>query len=261
MTDMTDAKRLDFQRGFPGFENLFRAELSRWFGTRRWLGQAVLWTLLIDGMIAMIGIVSKVFEEMEAGAADARQIFGLIAVIGSIGTVIILQNVIINEKENGVASWILSKPVSRGSYVLAKLLGNAAGVMVCVIMIPGLFLYPLISLMFVGSWLPLGNFLLALAVLALEILFYLSLTVMLGTAFEKRGAVLGLPLVLIFGQQAIIGLIGRLIYVLPYSLSTITAGSILLGEEIQFVTPLLTTPVFILLFGLLAGYLFRREEF
>lgn len=261
MTDITDQRRTDFQSGFPGFRNLLQAELNRWFGTRRWLGQAVLWTLLIDGMIAVIGIVSRVLEEMEGGAADARQIFGLIAVIGSIGTVILLQNVIINEKENGVASWILSKPVSRGSYVLAKLFGNAAGVLVSVVLVPGLFLYPLMSLMYVGSWLPVGRYLLALAVLALEILFYLTLTVLLGTVFDKRGAVLALPLGLIFGQQPMIGLIGRLIYVLPYSLSTITAGAILLGEKIQLVAPLLTVPALILLFGVLAVYRFRQEEF
>lgn len=253
-------QKIEMQGGFPGFNNLLRAELNRWFGTSRWLFQSLLWVLIIDGVIGVIGLASKMFEELEAAAADAQQIFGLIAVFGSIGVVILMQNVIINERENGVASWILSKPVSRSAYLLAKLIGNTAGILVSIVLIPGLIAYPLISQVFVGSWLSFPNFLGALAVLALEIIFYTCLTLMLGTFFRNRGGVLAVPLALIFGQQPMIGLFPGLIHVLPYSLGTITAGAVLFGEEVLLKLPLLTTPALSLLFVFLADRRFREEE-
>jgi len=251
----------EFHGRWQGFQNLLQAELNRWFGTRRWIWQSLLWILLIDGMIGVIGIASRIFEELDPAAADVHQVFGLIAAFGSIGTVILLQTVIIREKENGVASWILSKPVSRGAYVLAKLFGNAAGVLVSVVLIPGLVCYPLLSWLFVGSWLPFGHYLLALGVLALEILFYVSLTILLGTVFDKPAPVMALPLVLIFGQQPLIGLVPKLIHVLPYTLSTVTAGAVLQGEAVPFPVPLLATAGMIGLFTLLAVFRFDREEF
>ena len=261
MSELSNQQQKQELGKLAGFNNLLRAELKRWFGTRRWLGQALLWILLIDGMIAGIGIASRVFQELETSATDARQIFGLIAVFGSLGTVILLQTAIIREKENGVASWILSKPVSRASYVLAKLLGNTAGVMVSVVLIPGLILYPLLSWLFVGSWLGFGQFLLALGVVALEIFFYLSLTVMLGTFFQKPAPVMALPLVLIFGQQPLIGLFKGLIHVLPYTLSTATAGAVLFGEPVPFIIPLFSTGLMCAALIALALWRFQREEF
>jgi ABC-2 type transport system permease protein len=261
MVEKTELGLREFHGRWQGFLNLFHAELNRWFGTRRWIWQSLLWILLIDGMIGAIGIASRFFEELNTAAADVRQVFGLIAAFGSIGTVILMQTVIIREKENGVASWILSKPVSRGAYVLAKLLGNTAGVLVSVVLIPGLICYPLLSWIFIGSWLPFGNFLLALGVLALDILFYLSLTILLGTVFDKPAPVMALPLVLIFGQQPLIGLIPKLIHVLPYTLSTATAGAVLFGESIPFPMPLLATAGMIGLFTGLAVFRFDREEF
>lgn len=261
MTEELNVQKKKFSGRWSGLKNLVRSELQRWFGTRRWLKQALLWILLIDGLIGGVGIASRVVPELGASAADARQILGLIAVFGSLGTVILLQTVITAEKENGVASWILSKPVSRTSYVLAKVIGNAAGVLVSVVIIPGLIVYPIISTLFVNRWLPVGNFLLALGMLALEILFYLTLTVMLGTFFQKPAPVMALPLILIFGQQPLIGLWPGLIHVLPYTVSTASAGAIMLGEKIPFPVPLATTAGFSILFVVLAGVRFNREEF
>lgn len=244
-----------------GLGNLLRSEIKRWWSTRRWWIQALLWVGLIDGMIGLIGIVSRAAEELDVGAADAGQIFGVMGILGSIGVTVLMQNVIIDEKENGVAGWILSKPVSRTAYILSKLLGNASGILVTVVLIPGLIAYPLLSVLYVGEWFPFVNYLGGMGILALEMGFYLCLTLMLGTFFSARGAVLAVPLALIFGQQPVIGLLKSLMYVLPYSLSTASAGAVAFGRPIPFLLPVFAVVGWCILFTSLAVWRFHREEF
>lgn len=261
MADVHGLKERSTAGWRTGFHNLLRTELKRWWSTRRWLLQTLMWIVIIDGLLGLIGVVSLMSAELDVGAADIRQVFGLIAVLSAIGVTVLMQNVIINEKENGVAGWILSKPVSRPAYILSKLLGHASGILVCVVWIPGLIAYLEFSLLYAGEWLPFLNYLGALGLVSLEVLFYLCLTLMLGTIFTARGAVLAVPLALIFGQQAMIGVVKALIYVLPYTLSTASAGAVLYGESIPFLFPVFATGGWCVIFVGLALWRFQREEF
>jgi ABC-type transport system involved in multi-copper enzyme maturation permease subunit len=244
-----------------GLGNLLRWELARWWGTRRWWLLALLWMAIAGGLIGMFAFTARAVPEVSAGPEEARQLLGLVGVVAAIGVIILMQGALVGEKESGIAGWILSKPVSRPAYVLSKLLGNAAGVLVSVILAPGAVAYLMLSRLFAGEWLPPLNFLGALGIIGLEALFYLSLALMLGAFSSQRGLILAVPLALVFLQQPLIGLVPPLFYALPYSLSAALAGAAAFGEPLPFLAPLLATGLWSAAFIAAAIWRFGREEF
>ena len=187
--------------------------------------------------------------------------FGLIGLFASIGAIVVMQGVIVGDKESGVAGWLLSKPLSRPAYVLAKLISNSVGMLVTAVLVPGVLAYPLVSYLFAGTWLSPVDVALGIGVLALDVMFYVSLTLMLGTVFNQRGIVLAVPLGLAFLQQPLIGVIPPLLHVLPYSLSPIIAGAVAFGDPAPVTLPIAATVGWVVLFVTAAVWRFSREEF
>ena len=54
-----------------GFGNLLGKELGEWFGTRRWLVQALVWLALVDGVVAFLLFAVPVFAA-RSGEAVGR---------------------------------------------------------------------------------------------------------------------------------------------------------------------------------------------
>jgi ABC-2 type transport system permease protein len=230
------AANLELQRanewgGLRGFTNLYRKEHRAWWGTRRWWINALLWTVLLGGLMAIMLFLSN--EEVgEASAAEITQAGGLIAYIVmlglstffdfgvpmmAIGTVVLAQDLIIGEKQSGVAEWLLSKPVTRRAYVLAKVAANALGVVSLLIGLPAVVAYGLLSLR-LGAMFPLLPFLSAIGITTVHTLFYLTLTLMLGTIFSSRGPILGIALGSVLGGGLLGGFINPLFYATPWML-------------------------------------------
>ena len=124
---------------------------------------------------------------------------GFAGFFGAMGVVIIMQGVIIDEKKSGTAAWIASKPVSRTSFILSKLIANTAAILIVIYVVQGVLVYLQFALL--GSTPPLGPYVFSLALLGLHLLFYLTLTLMLGTLFNERGPVIGIPLAILFASQ------------------------------------------------------------
>jgi ABC-2 type transport system permease protein len=196
------------------------------------------------------------------------EIFSIFSgMLPAIAAVIIAQDAIVGERESGTASWVLSKPVSRAAFVLSKLVPTAIGSLITMILIPGLGAYGLLSWK-AGAPLDVLRFLGALGIFWVNLLFYLSLTLMLGTFFSHRAPVIGIPLALSFGQQMLIGQLPFLARLLPYTLAVplsdqhgSIAGSLLQGQALSDLLPLATTLVMIVLFTGMALWRFQREEF
>jgi ABC-2 type transport system permease protein len=202
-----------------GLANFLTAELAGWFGTRTWLTHLLIWVGMIDGIL-LITMITMQREGGPAIAQEAAQTGAMIYSIFSgyfaaIGVVIIMQDAIVGEKLSGTAAWVLSKPLSRAAFVLTKLFGNMAGILVMMILIPGLIAYVIISMLGLGEWLPFVPFLAAMACLGVALIFAQTFTLMLGTLFNNRGAVIGLGLAFLFGQQFLVQLAPFLWKVLP----------------------------------------------
>ena len=151
--------------------------------------------------------------------------------------------------------------------MLSKLIANLVGVAVTMVLLPSLVGYFHISYA-AGSMLDPLNFLSGIAVVYINLVFYLTLTLMLGTFFSHRGPVIGLPLVLAFGQQLIFGMLPFLVEVLPWTLvvpygdvQLPFAAALIRGETPYSMNPLYSTLILIVLFVVLSLWRFEREEF
>jgi ABC-2 type transport system permease protein len=103
--------------------------------------------------------------------------------------------------------------VKRSSFILSKLLANTIGLLITVVMLPGLVGYVQLSL-FDGRPLPVRLFVAELGFASLYLLFYLSLTTMLGVLFNSRGPVLGVAVGVAFSNM--VGLAGMLETLAPW---------------------------------------------
>ena len=226
-----ELQRVKERSGLRGFSNLFRKENRAWWGTRRWWINALLWTGLLCGLTAIMLFVSgeEVNEATEAEITQAGGLLAYILLLGlnvffqfgvpvlAIGTVILAQDLIIGEKQSGVAEWLLSKPVTRRAYVLAKVAANALGVFALLVGLPSVVAYGMLSLR-MGAPFPLAPFLSAVGIMTVHTLFYLTLTLMLGTIFNNRGPILGIALASVLGGGMLGGFIKPLLYVTPWML-------------------------------------------
>lgn len=280
------AFQLVSQRGWRrGFNNLLRKETSAWWGTRTWWVQCLIWVAILNGMLFMLlqavpAEVSQAKEQIQAervsafaAATQAQSMQGLMVFIIFAGMAVPVaaialgQDTIIGEKHSGTAAWILSKPASRPAFIISKLIAHALGTLVTALVLPGSIAYLQISLAG-GSLLdPLG-FAASIGLIYLNLLFYLTLTIMLGAFFNSRGPVLGIALATLFGWQLLSGLVPWLTQIMPWKMVANTsqetlplAFSLATGQPLSNLTPIIGTIGWIVVFITLAIWKFQGEEF
>lgn len=270
-----ELQRLNEWDGLRGFNNLFLKESRAWLGTRRWWINALLWPVMMGALVAnMVFIPTFVNmanpeEVANAGGATLYAVslglsvffeFG-IQVVG-IGIIVLCQDLIVDEKQNGVMEWILAKPVARPAYLLAKLFANMVFILLFLVGLPSLLAYGLLSLR-MGTpfpWLPFG---VGVGIMSLHSLFYLTLTVMLGTFFSSRPPILGLALGVLLGGGLFAGLAKSLLYITPWSLSKM-AALVASSQPVPYellLYPLAATAIWCVVFAMVALANFKRTEF
>jgi ABC-2 type transport system permease protein len=253
------------ERGWlRGWSNMLRSALARWFKTRTWWVQCLIWGGLIGGMIAAIALAPN-----SPPAEELLILFTVfVGLFPAVGIVIIMQDALVGEKREGTAAWVLSKPVTRSVFVLSKVAANSIGVILTMIIVPSIIGYAILYLTKHYTINPF-NLLLVMGVIFCSHFFFLSLTLMLGTFFSSRGPVIGIPLAILFFQQNLIGLFPILRFVLPWNLvvssgnGTTLTLALMMGQPIQ--SEYLTILAFIvaesIIFVLVGLWRFNREEF
>jgi ABC-2 type transport system permease protein len=261
-------------RRLGGFANMLDKEMGEWFRTRRWLTSAIVWLAIINGMItfvlfvapavdpkALVGENGQPIGKEEIAVMGLTLFFSIGIIAGSIGMIIMAQDEIIREKQSGTAAWILSKPVSRSSFILTKLLASLVGALIFIVGLPAVAAYIQVYLAS-GVAIPVLKYLAAAGVMYLTLLFYLALVVMLGVLFEQRGRVLGIAFGLMFGGLILVSFLPALGYVLPLSMDKI-ALAIAMGQAVPAagVAEITSTAVLSILFAAVAVWRFRQLEF
>ncbi|MCC6611893.1 MAG: ABC transporter permease [Anaerolineae bacterium] len=259
------------ERGWRrGFSNLLRHENATWWGTRRWWINILIWLVIANGtlfaMLSTSGPDSGVPTTPEQRLAEATMVFMVMAgIFGTVGAIISMQGSIIDEKKSGTAAWILSKPASRPAFVLAKLVANAFALTIIVLVVQSAIMYVQIATA-TGHGLPIGPFVAGIALLALHMLFYITLTLMLGTIFSDRGPVVGIPIGFLFASMFLLGIVGDLAYIMPWLL--VPAGNsqglavlVMLGQPLPTIVPVIATAVWSVIFTGVALWRFQRDEF
>lgn len=255
-----------------GLKNLLSAEFRRWWKTRNWWVQMLIWVSVVDLILVMVLTASGSTGELAMPASELVMLYGVFGgLFTAIGVVIVMQDTLVGEKSSGTAAWVLSKPISRAAFVLAKLFANAASVAVIHVLVPGIIAFLIISLGTGTSLSPL-RFLGGMAALFVFILYFLAFTLMLGTFFNHRGPVIGIPLALILGQQFLQGLVmsisPSLNNYLPFDIimppqtqgaSSLT-GHLIMGTSPTSMMPIYASLATSLVFVLIAIWRFRQEE-
>ena len=245
-----------------GFSNLFRRDLRVWWGTRYGLIQLIMWLVIFNGIMAIVITSTGEEDEITNIAFSAVATFmGMSFWFTSIGISILAQNAIVGERSSGTAAWILSSPVSRSAFILSKLIPIALGSLVTMIILPGVIVYFEFSSMPAdGSSLTFMSFFAGQSAMALQLIFFLSLTFFTGTLFSSRGLVIAIPIAVVFGSQLPLHLLPSwLVNITPWPI-TMAATALARGETPISLAPLISTAVWIVVFVTVAIWRFQREE-
>jgi ABC-2 type transport system permease protein len=244
-----------------GFGNMLRKELGQWWGTRTWWVQTLIWVLILNGITTIIMVSDSATPgEMMQEVVQTFLAMGAFAI--GIGTITTVQGAIVGEKQLGTAAWVLSKPASRSGFVLAKTVAYMIGFWTTAIFIPAV-IFIVTTRQLVPAPLSLASFLLGLAIVGLTQLFYLTLTLMLGTFFSTRGPITGIGIAIIMTGLLLKSLIPLEVMIMTPWLLPDIANGLALGTELPSVwfVPILATAFWIVVMTVAALWRFGREEF
>jgi ABC-2 type transport system permease protein len=256
------------RRYLAGFGGFVRGELLHWTGWRG-LVRVVAWTALVNAFLYR-SITSDFDPWFSLESAD--EIVDWVFFFAMFLAMLLTVGPVVAERRRGTAAWVVSKPVSRGTYVLGKITALVIGVTVGGVLIPGLVAY---------AWLPhvdphrgfsvplpgLGRFLAALLVVALLATFIIALTAMLGTLLKRQAPVTGIVLIVIvfmfgspLGQSWSKWLPGALTNWERGGGELTGIAEFAMGGRLDPIEPLVVAAVAIAAFTAVALLAFRRSE-
>ena len=253
-----------------GLGNLLQGEYSAWFKSSRWWKQLLLWISIINGMMALMMIATV---KAAQDGNDGPPILFMYGIFGGMfvafGVMIIMQRVLVKEKQSGTAAWVLSKPVTRTAFVLSRLIVNAFAILLTSVIIPGVILYISLGLFSDIGWLSPFGFTAGLLMFSLHTFYWIALVLMMGTLVESSSAVIAVPMVLYFTFWMGPDLFPPLIYISPLLLTfspapdqfNSLAGSFMTGEPVFSWLPLISTVISCVIFIAVAIRRFNRQEF
>lgn len=250
-----------------GLGNLLQGEYSAWFKSSRWWKHLILWFSIINLMMVIMIIASAKEGEGGPPVLFMYGIFGGMFV--AIGVMIIMQRVLVGEKNSGTAAWVLSKPVTRTAFVVSRLVANSVAILLTSVIVPGVILYITLGLFSDIGWLSPVGFAAALLMVSLHTFYWIALVLMLGTLVESMSVVIAVPMALFFLFWMGTGLIPGLIYLSPLLLTFSPDGDQMSALSVSFMTgqpvfswlPLISTIVFCVIFITVAIWRFNRQEF
>src|SRR5512147_1807154 len=120
-----------------GFANMLAKENAAWWRTRRW------W---IQALVAIFFVLGSTVANHQLGGSSIERIASfntlwVFAAVLPIAAILLGQDTILGEMHSGTAAWVLSKPLRRPAYVLAKLIAHGLGLFVAWVALPGVVGY------------------------------------------------------------------------------------------------------------------------
>jgi ABC-2 type transport system permease protein len=253
-----------------GLGNLLRGEYSAWFKSSRWLKHILMWFAIVNGMMIMMIIAAA---DAAKEGFDGPPVLFMYGIFGGMfvafGVMIIMQRVLVREKQHGTAAWVLSKPVTRTAFVVSRLAVNSIAILLTSVIAPGTILYISLGLFSDIGWLSPFGFAAALLMVSLHTFYWIALTLMMGTLVESSSVVIAVPMVLYFVFWYGPSLIPALIYISPILLTFsptpeqmgALSVSFMTGEPVFSWLPLISTVISCVIFIAVAIRRFNRQEF
>lgn len=253
-----------------GLGNLLQGEYSAWFKSSRWWKHLLMWFVIIDGMM---GLMIYASGEAARDGNDGPPLILMYGIFGGMlvafGVMIIMQRVLVREKQQGTAAWVLSKPVTRTAFVVSRLVINSIAILLTAAIVPGMILYLTLGLFSDIGWLAPFGFIAGQLMVVLHTFYWIALVLMMGTLVESSSTVIAVPMALCFGFWLGPTIVPSLVYVSPLSLIYSAAprqfdslaGSFMTGGPVFSWLPLITTIVSCVIFIVVAIWRFNRQEF
>lgn len=249
---------------FNGLDNIMSLEASKWLDQNRWLIQSVIWLLFVNGLMSLGLVIAPLQGADITSARDGVVMFAeLLFSIGPVGVIVLTQGDMINEIQDGSMECMLTAPLSRAAVIIGKFVVNSAFLLSVSVLLQGAVGLVLINQFGEGT-IQSVSFLVSLTVHGLHLLFWISLTLMLGAFVEKRAVLLGSSIGFLLFQGLIGTTLGRIhpIFqeILPGVLQR-TALEVALGSSLTGYLPVLATITWVILFIGLAVWRFNNVEF
>ncbi|MGE5123038.1 MAG: ABC transporter permease [Acidobacteriaceae bacterium] len=253
-----------------GLGNLFNGEYSSWFKSSRWWKHLLVWFSVVNVMMVIMIIATT---EAAKDGSDGPPLLLMYGIFGglfvAVGVMIIMQRVIVGEKRSGTAAWVLSKPVTRTSFVISRLIVNSIAILLTSVIVPGVALYVILGFFSDLGWLPPLGYLATLLMFSLHTFYWIALVLMLGTLFESSSGVIAVPMTLFFTFWFGSSYIPGLLYISPLLLTfspdpdhiNTLSISFLTGTPVFSWVPLISTVVFSAIFIAVSILRFNRQEF
>ncbi|HMR98685.1 MAG TPA: ABC transporter permease subunit [Anaerolineales bacterium] len=253
-----------------GLGNLLRGEYSSWFKSSRWWKHILMWFAIINGMMMIMVLASADAAEKGFGGPPVLFMYGIFGgMFVAIGVMIIMQRVLVKEKQSGTAAWALSKPVTRAAFVVSRLVVNSIAILITSVIVPGIVFHLTLGFFSEIGWLSPIGFAAALLMVALHTFYWIAFVLMMGALLESTGSVIGVSMTLFFTFWYGPALIPDLIYISPLLLIFSPApdqfnslpGSFMTGEPVFSWWPLISTVISCIAFIAVAIRRFNRQEF
>jgi ABC-2 type transport system permease protein len=251
-----------------GLGNLLQGEYSAWFKSSRWWKHLLMWFSIVNLMMVIMVIASADAAKDGSEGPPILLMYGIFGgMFVAFGVMIIMQRVLVGEKNSGTAAWVLSKPVTRTAFVVSRLAVNSIAILFTSVIVPGVILYFTLGLFSDFGWLSPIGFIAALLMFSLHTFYWIALVLMMGTLAESSAVVIAVPMVLFFIFWMGPDLIPSLNYISPLLL-TFSPGAMsplsiafITGEPVFSWLPLISTVVFSVIFIAVAIRRFNRQEF
>jgi ABC-2 type transport system permease protein len=288
MASNNELQLIGNQVRLQGFANLLRNENRLWWRTSRWWVQTLIWLAIANGILFMVIAIAPKMEnppgqdskaqttQVSGQSEESQQALGMLGltvflkmagIAAAIGVVVLAQETMIGEKQSGTAAWVLSKPASRGAFIVSKVISYSFGILVTMVAAQGGIAYLIIFLV-TGNTFPILPYAGALGMLLLSLLFWLAMTVMLSTLSNMRGMAIGIPLFLLLGYTLFVEFAPWTADYMPWNLTSAVSASrpamglsLVLGQPILTLMPLVATAIGCLVFTMAAIWRFQRDEF
>ena len=244
---------------YAGMKNLLSRELYHERSGMYWIQQLLVWTLFTNGLVVIfLSLPASMTIGPSVVSFSLMIFYSILGFLISIFIPVLLQGIVIDEKLSGIAAWILSKPVSKKAYLLSKLAASILAITVVSVVINGIIGY--VVFIIFGYTLNISGFLMNLGLTGILVAYFASLTVMLGTFTTSRGKVLAAAVGLGIGAQIIARYFPLVIFLIPYSLPVMGIGLITGDPVLGLNWMLLSASVQIIIFTIIALFVFDRTE-
>lgn len=174
----------------PGFAVLFHKEMLEARRSKR----IIIFLVIMTGVLILVPVISYLRIDNIGGGSrhqiDTDGMKGMLAswsaLIGYLGSLMVIASTVdavSRERAVGISAWILTKPVSRPSYLIAKAAAHTAINLVTLVVIPTTIWLVLTLVLFVDV--PTARILLAASILGIEVFFLSFVTIALGVPFRS----------------------------------------------------------------------------